>query len=153
MSIKRRRFLKHTASMAAVGAGASLLTKAALAKRPMDGFDAKNLSEALSTLYGDSAPMESADIKIKAPDIAENGAVVPVTVSFNVPGAQTLDIIVEKNPQPLAASFKLNAGAGGKISTRLKMGKTSKVHAVIKAGDKVHSAAKEVKVTIGGCGG
>ena len=93
------------------------------------------------------------NIRIKAPDIAENGAIVPITVKFDIANAEYVGIIAENNPAPLTAAFKLSEHSGGLVSTRIKMGETSPVHAVIKAGDKVYRATKEVKVTIGGCGG
>jgi sulfur-oxidizing protein SoxY len=119
---------------------------------PQAGFEAKSVDGVISALHQSSATSPSGDINIKAPDIAENGAVVPITVSTGM-AAEAITVIVEKNPQPLAANFVMGAGALGYISTRVKMGKTSKLIAVVKAGGKLHSADKEVKVTIGGCGG
>lgn len=149
MSIERRRFLHLV-----LGGTASLLLVPlkALAGRPMQAFDQDSMDAVLSNMFP-SAPVDSGDITIKAPDIAENGAVVPVTVETTIPGAETVSIIVENNPNPLAASFELTPSSGGMVSTRIKMGKTSPVYAVVKAGDKVYRASKEVKVTIGGCGG
>jgi len=92
-------------------------------------------------------------VKIKAPDIAENGAVVPITVSSTLPDIESISIIAAKNPSPLAASFQLSSMSEGYVSTRIKMGKTSNVIAVVKSGGKLYSATQEVKVTIGGCGG
>ena len=85
--------------------------------------------------------------------IAENGAVVPITVTSSIAGVTAVSIIADKNPSPLAASFVLGEGANADVSTRIKMGKTGNVIALVQAGDKVYSAKKEVKVTIGGCGG
>ena len=123
------------------------------AARPEGAFSANKMDAVLKAQFNSTQLTESGDITIKAPDIAENGAVVPVTVNFNVKGAETVSIIAENNPNPLAASFTLTPDSGGSVSTRIKMGKTSKVHAVVKAGGKLYSASKEVKVTIGGCGG
>jgi len=156
MNMKRRVFLKGSMATGALGvaATAGLLTPAAvLAAWPEKAFKAKKADEALSNLLGSSSLAESADIKIKAPDIAENGAVVPVTVSTGMAGIESISIIAANNPTPLVASFRLGEGAQGFVSTRIKMGKTSDVVAVVKAGGKLHSARKEVKVTIGGCGG
>jgi len=100
-----------------------------------------------------SAPADSKDITIKAPDIAENGAVVPVEVTSGIPGTTAIAILAEKNATPLVADFGLMSGAEAYISTRIKMGQTSLVRAVVMAGGKAYTAAKEVKVTIGGCGG
>ncbi|OYZ26347.1 MAG: thiosulfate oxidation carrier protein SoxY, partial [Hydrogenophilales bacterium 16-64-40] len=88
-----------------------------------------------------------------APDIAENGAVVPVEVTSGIAGTTSIAILAEKNASPLVGNFNLSGGAQGFISTRIKMGQTSLVRAVVNAGGKSYTAAKEVKVTIGGCGG
>ncbi|MEW8186961.1 MAG: thiosulfate oxidation carrier protein SoxY, partial [Candidatus Thiodiazotropha endolucinida] len=90
---------------------------------------------------------------VKAPDIAENGAVVPITVETGMEGVESISIIASNNPVPLVANFVMGTGATGFVSTRIKMGKTGDVLGVVKAGGKLHSAKKEVKVTIGGCGG
>jgi sulfur-oxidizing protein SoxY len=124
-----------------------------LAAWPKAAFEATSVDAAVNGLFGSGSLTDSDQIKIKAPDIAENGAVVPITVETGISGAESISVIAEKNAQPLAASFVLGAGAEGYVSTRIKMGKTAKVVAVVKAGDKLHSAGKEVKVTIGGCGG
>ena len=147
--MRRRGFLTGLVGMAAV----ALAPLRAFAARPQGAFDANNMGDALKSLLEGAEVMESADITIKAPDIAENGAVVPVTVDFKVAGAESVSIIAENNPNPLAASFALTPSSGGSVSTRIKMGKTSKVHAIVKAGGKLYGASKEVKVTIGGCGG
>jgi sulfur-oxidizing protein SoxY len=153
---KRRILLKGSLAAGAVGiaVGAGLLTpRAVLAAWPESAFAAKSVDEALSALLGTSTREASENVKIKAPDIAENGAVVPVTVESDVPGISSISIIAAGNQTPLIASFELGEGALGFVSTRIKMAKTAEVIAVVKAGDKVLSAAKEVKVTIGGCGG
>ena len=136
-----------------VVAGLVLLPLRAFAARPKAAFDSTTKDDALTELYGTSTTIESENIRIKAPDIAENGAIVPITVKFDIANAESVSIIAEHNPAPLAASFALSEHSGGLVSTRIKMGKTSPVHAVIKAGDKLYRATKEVKVTIGGCGG
>ncbi len=136
-----------------VAAGFLLMPLRALAARPTSAFQSTSKDEALTELYGTSATTETDKIRIKAPDIAENGAVVPITVKFDIANAESVSIIAEHNPAPLAASFELSDSSGGLVSTRIKMGKTSPVHAVVKAGDTLYRASKEVKVTIGGCGG
>jgi len=103
--------------------------------------------------FGSSKTTPSKNIKLKAPDIAENGAVVPITITSNIPHTESISIVVAKNPSPLAATFNLGPTTKGYISTRIKMSKTSDVTAVIKAGGKLYSTSKNVKVTIGGCGG
>lgn len=154
--MQRRTFLKGSLAggTVAVAIGAGLLTpRAVLAAWPKTAFDAKSVQDALNDLYGSAQTAPSGDISIKAPDIAENGAVVPVSVTTGIKGVNEIAIIAEKNSSPLAANFKLADKAKGFVSTRIKMGKTSNVIAVVKAGGKAYSARKEVKVTIGGCGG
>jgi sulfur-oxidizing protein SoxY len=142
------------ASSVAVAMGAGLLSpRVVLAAWPKSAFEAKSVPDALTGLYGSADTATSADISIKAPDIAENGAVVPVTVETSIAGVSDISIIVEKNGSPLVANFKLIGTAKGNVATRIKMQKTSSVIAVVKAGGKAFSARKEVKVTIGGCGG
>jgi len=153
---KRRILLKGSLAAGAVGiaAGAGLLTpRAVLAAWPESAFAAKSVDDALEGLLGTSSHEVSDSIKIKAPDIAENGAVVPVTVESDVDGIDSISVLAAGNQTPLIASFNLGAGALGFVSTRIKMAKTAEVIAVVKAGDKIFSASKEVKVTIGGCGG
>jgi len=152
----RRVFLMASLAAGAVGVAVGaglLLPRSVLAAWPKDAFAAKEMSAALNALLGSDATEESEAIKIKAPDIAENGAVVPVTVSAEMDGIESISIIAAQNPVPLVASFTLGEGAEGFISTRIKMGKTGDVISVVKAGGKLYSARKEVKVTLGGCGG
>jgi sulfur-oxidizing protein SoxY len=154
--IKRRIFLKRSLTAGAVGvaAGAGLLApQQILAAWNKAAFEAKATGDALSALMGASDAQDSDQIKIKAPDIAENGAVVPVTVETTIADVETIAIMADKNPVPLVASFDLGKSASGFVSTRIKMGKTGNVVGVVKAGGKLYSAKKEVKVTIGGCGG
>lgn len=155
MSIKRRSFLKGTLATGVLGVavGTGLLKpREVLAAWPEDAFSKKSLDEALAALGAGSAT-ESGDIKIKAPDIAENGAVVPITVSASMTGIERMSILVAENPQPLVSTFDLTSNCEGYVSTRIKMGKTSDVVAVVQAGGKSFIARKTVKVTIGGCGG
>jgi sulfur-oxidizing protein SoxY len=154
--IKRRSLLKGTLAAGAVGAAVSagLITPSrVLAAWPKSAFEAKTVDEALNGVYQSAQLTGSDAITIKAPDIAENGAVVPITVSTTLADVDSISIVVEKNAAPLAATFQLAPGTEAYASTRIKMGKTSSVIAVVKAGGKLHSAGKEVKVTIGGCGG
>jgi sulfur-oxidizing protein SoxY len=155
-SMKRRIFLKGTLATGAVGmaVSAGLLTpRASLAAWSKAAFEAKDVNSALSSLYGASDMTSSDKISIKAPDIAENGAVVPVSVTTSIDGASSISIIADQNATPLTAEFILGPGTEGYVSTRIKMGKTANVIAIVKAGDKLYSTKKEVKVTIGGCGG
>lgn len=156
MNNQRRIMLKGSLAASALGVavGAGLLTpRAVLAAWPEAAFKAKDAAGAMTALTGLDQMSESADIRIKAPDIAENGAVVPVTVETSIEGVESISIIAVNNPAPLIASFELGEGAIGFVSTRIKMGKSGDVIAVVKAGGKLQSAKKEVKVTIGGCGG
>lgn len=151
--MQRRDFLKGTAAGGAVALSASLLPQALLAEWPEAAFQAKTIDEALQALMGATERADSGDIVIKAPDIAENGAVVPIQITTTLPNVESISIIAEKNPIPLIASFNFGENAIGYVSTRIKMGTTSDVVAVVKADGKLYSAKKEVKVTIGGCGG
>jgi len=154
---KRRLFLKGTlaGSAVALAAGAGLLNpRQVLAAWPKSAFEAKDVSKAMMGIAGTDTAAGSTDIIIKAPDIAENGAVVPVKVDARkMSGVSSIAILAEKNPTPLIANFKLGKSTQAFVSTRIKMGKTSNVIAVVTAGGAVSSARKEVKVTIGGCGG
>ena len=154
--MQRRTFLQGSLAggAVAVAVGAGLLSpRSVLAAWPEGAFTAKSVQDAMSGLFGSADSTATDDIKIKAPDIAENGAVVPVSVKTKIGSTSRIAIIAEKNGQPLAASFDLGQGAQGFVSTRIKMGKTSDVIAVVEAGGKRYSARKNVKVTIGGCGG
>jgi sulfur-oxidizing protein SoxY len=156
MNQNRRVLLKGTFAAGATGIAisAGLLTpKAVLAAWPKAAFEAKDANAALEASLGSSTTTESADVKLKAPDIAENGAVVPITVTSDIANTEAISIVVKENGTPLAATFNLGATTKGVVSTRIKMGKTSDVTAVVKAGGKLYSASKNVKVTIGGCGG
>lgn len=154
--MKRRTFLKGSLAGSAVtlAMGAGLLTPTqVLAAWPKNSFEAKSAEDAIKNVYGGAAT-PSDKISLKTPDIAENGAVVPVTVKAEGMGkVESISILVEKNATPLSANFKLSDRALPEVSTRIKMGQTSNVIAVVKADGKLFSASKEVKVTIGGCGG
>ncbi len=154
--MERRTFLKGTlaTSTVAIAASAGMLSpRNVLAAWPKSAFEAKSVDSALNSLLGSSATSASGDIKIKAPDIAENGAVVPVTITTSIANVESISIVTKNNGTPLAANFNMASNAKGFISTRIKMGKTSDVVAVIKAGGKSFTAEKNIKVTIGGCGG
>jgi sulfur-oxidizing protein SoxY len=156
MNHNRRVLLKGTLAAGATGLAisAGLLTpKIALAAWPKAAFEAKDMNTALQDALGSSTLTSSDKVKLKAPDIAENGAVVPVTVTSDIKDIESISIVVKENGTPLAATFNLGPTTLGDISTRIKMGKTSDVVAVVKSGGKLYSASKNVKVTIGGCGG
>jgi len=155
MNTSRRNVLKGAGSAGVVGVAvmAGLLKPGmAFAAWNKAGFEAKDMAGAMGAVGGAGAAA-SGDISVKAPDIAENGAVVPVEITSSIAGTDGIAIIAEKNGFPLIADFKLMNGAEGYVSTRIKMGATSNVVAVVTAGGKAYKAHKEVKVTIGGCGG
>jgi sulfur-oxidizing protein SoxY len=152
--IQRRTFLKGTMSAGMVGAAVSaglLAPRAVWAAWPESAFAAKSVDDVAKGLNL-TGGAEDAGIEIKAPDIAENGAVVPISVVAKG-AADEIAILVDGNGTPLVANHLLSNGAVANISVRAKMGKTSNVIAIVKAGGKVTTAKKEVKVTIGGCGG
>jgi sulfur-oxidizing protein SoxY len=137
--------------LAALGA---LLLKplAALAAWNEQAFGAKTAADALKTL-GVPASAPSKDIVIEAPQIAENGAVVPIEISSGLPGTTSITVLIEKNPFPLAGKFEFREGALPFVKLNVKMGETSDVRVVAEAGGKHYTATREIKVTIGGCGG
>lgn len=155
MKYIRRNFLKLSGSTGAVmlAAAAGLLKAGTAFAAPWNksAFESKAASDAIKNL-GASDLIESKDIMITAPDIAENGAIVPVAVTSKIPNTSNISIVAEKNPFPLAASFDIGAGGEGYVSTRVKMGQTSNVRAIVKADGKFYTAVKEIKVTVGGCG-
>jgi len=154
--MKRRIFLKGSLASGAIGmaVSAGLITpRMVLAAWPKAAFDATNVDSAVNSLFGSTTLTGSDKIKIKAPDIAENGAVVPISIETDIEGVESISIIAEKTATPLTSSFVLGKGTEAFIATRIKMAKTSSVIAVVKAGGKLYSTGKEVKVTIGGCGG
>ena len=151
MNHLRRTFLALAGGTGALAAAGLLSARAHAATWNKSGFEAKAAADAVKNL-GAANLIESKDIAITAPDIAENGAVVPVAVTSRIPNTQSISIIAEKNPFPLAATFDIANGAEGYASTRIKMGQTSHVRAIVKADGKFYTSAKEVKVTVGGCG-
>ena len=156
MNNKRRSFLKSSAVAGAFGVAVSagLITpRAVMAAWPKAAFTATDTNTAIKNALGSNDTTVSSDIALKAPEIAENGAVVPITVTSKIAGTESISILISKNPTPLTATFKMGKGAEGFVSTRVKMSKTSDLVVVVKANGKLYSAKKEVKVTIGGCGG
>ena len=157
MESSRRQVLKGTGGMAVMGlAVAAGLFKPGSAWA-QDGwnkaaFSTKSLNDTVKAMGGSSAT-ESKDIQINSPDIAENGAVVPFTISSKIPKTEQVALLVEKNPNALAASFSIPAGTEPWVNTRVKMGQTSNIIALVKADGKFYYTTKEVKVTLGGCGG
>ncbi len=155
MNHQRRDTLKAGGGLGVLGllaAAGMLKPEFAQAAWNKEAFDAKTMDAAFSAMGADK-PGESADVQITAPDIAENGAVVPVGVVSNLPKTEQIAIMIEKNPNMLAATFTLPEGTAADVQTRVKMGQTSDIYAIVKADGKFYMAKKEVKVTLGGCGG
>ena len=153
----RRLVMQGAASVALVGLGSlpfSLAPGFAAAndKYPEDAFKAKGDADAIKSLYGKAAE-PSDKVKLDAPEIAENGAVVPISISTTLPDVTSISLLVAENPNALAASYQIPAGTVPSVANRLKMAKTSNVTALVEAGGKLYSATREVKVTVGGCGG
>jgi sulfur-oxidizing protein SoxY len=155
MNNQRRTVLKSGSGAALLGvlAAAGLITPGiALADWNKAAFDAKSMADTLKAL-GAGAPADSKDVQVTGPDIAENGAVVPVGVASTLPNVSMVAILIEKNPNALAASFTLPEGTEANVQTRVKMGQTSNIYALVKSDGKFFMATKEIKVTLGGCGG
>ena len=151
--MNRRDMLSRAAAVATLLGTAGLLPQAAQAAYNTAAFEIKTMAELVKALGG-SAPVESKDVTITGPDIAENGAVVPLGVSTSLPGVKRMLVLVEKNPSVLSAIFEVSDAVDANFSTRVKMGQSSNVMAVAMMADgKVLFAQKEVKVTLGGCGG
>jgi sulfur-oxidizing protein SoxY len=160
-SVTRRLIIKGLGvqglgAVALVGLGNAVLgpwpALAANDKYPEDAFKQKNANEAIKALYGKDH--EASDkVKLDAPEIAENGGVVPISVTTTLADVTSISFVVSENPFALAASYKIPEGTVPAVANRLKMAKTSNVIVLVEAGGKLYSATKEVKVTVGGCGG
>ena len=159
--MERRDFLSRSSGATAVAIAAATGLPAAYAQSTAANapgwnkaaFDSKNLAEAAKAMGATSAPVESKDLMLQAPEIAENGNVVRIGAQSNIANTSQIAFVVEKNPSALAALFDVPAGTDANVSTNIKMGQSSNVYALAKAGDKYYYAVKEVKVTLGGCGG
>ena len=156
-SATRRLILQGAGAVALIGLGniafgLAPALAAANDKYPEDAFKQKSEADAIKALYGKTA--EASDkVKLDAPEIAENGAVVPIGVSTTLADVTSISFLVSENPNALVASYKIPAGTVPSVANRIKMAKTSNVIVVVEAGGKLYSATKEVKVTVGGCGG
>jgi sulfur-oxidizing protein SoxY len=153
----RRLILQGVASVALVGLGnlpfgTAPAFAAANDKYPEDAFKQKGEADAIKALYGKTAE-PSDKVKLDAPEIAENGAVVPISLTTTLADVTSISFLVSENPSALAASYQIPPGTMPSVANRLKMAKTSNVIAIVEAGGKLYSATKEVKVTVGGCGG
>lgn len=156
--MERREFMHKGSGATVLGlaVAAGLMPAAAGAQNApgwnKTAFETKSLNDAIKALGGNT-PVESKDLILQAPEIAENGSVVRIGAQSNIPGTTQIAFVIEKNPNALAAAFDIPAGTDANVSTNVKMGQSSNVYAVAKAGDKYFYATKEVKVTLGGCGG
>jgi sulfur-oxidizing protein SoxY len=155
--VTRRLVLRGAGSVALASLGVVLFhatptLAAANDKYPEEAFKQKDGKEAIKLLYGRTAE-PSDKIKLDAPEIAENGAVVPISVSTSLADVTTIALVVPENPNVLAAYYRIPTGTMPNVANRLKMAKTSNVIAIVESGGKLFSATKEVKVTVGGCGG
>jgi sulfur-oxidizing protein SoxY len=148
----RRILLQRGGLLAAAVAAGVLNPLAALAAWNKGAFSSKSAGDALKSI-GVGSPQPSGDILIEAPQIAENGAVVPIEIQSKIPNTTSIAVLVDKNPYPLVAKFDFMAGALPFVKVNAKMGETSDVRVVATAGGKHYVATKEIKVTIGGCGG
>ena len=138
-------------AVAALAAGL-LLPLRALAAWNKEAFQSKTAADALKSL-GIASSADSKDVVIEAPQIAENGAVVPIEITSNISNTKSIAVVIEKNPFPLAAKFDFAEGAVPYVKVNVKVGESSFVRVVAEAGGKFYTASKEIKVTIGGCGG
>jgi sulfur-oxidizing protein SoxY len=152
----RRLILQGAGLTALIGLSAAPFDAPALAavndRYPEDAFKQKSDADAIKSLYG-KAPEASDKVKLDAPEIAENGGVVPISVTSTLEGVTSISFFVSENPNALAASYLIPEGTLPSVANRLKMAKTTNVVAIVEAGGKLYSATKEVKVTVGGCGG
>ncbi|MBT5643984.1 MAG: thiosulfate oxidation carrier protein SoxY [Gammaproteobacteria bacterium] len=154
--MNRRNFLKNsfmTAATITTFAGLMIKPKRLYAAWPKASFDITELSDSINSVYGHNDLTESSEVTLTAPDIAENGAIVPLNVKTKLKNVESIMIFVENNPQPLSSGYHLSPKSIPVVGTRIKMGKTSTVMAAVKSNGKIYTASKEVKVTIGGCGG
>jgi sulfur-oxidizing protein SoxY len=152
----RRLILQGVGSVALLGLGGVPFAAPALAaandKYPEEAFKQKSDADAIKTLYG--KPHEASDkVKLDAPEIAENGAVVPVSATTTLADVTSISFFVSENPSALAATYQIPQGTMPSVANRLKMAKTCNVVAIVESGGRLYSATKEVKVTVGGCGG
>lgn len=148
----RRSILKVAGTISAAVAAAAAFPRIVFAAYNQKAFKNPSVEDSLNQLFGSNATTPSDDIKLKAPDIAENGAVVPIEVSTSMKADQ-IAFMVKENPNPLAIVADIPAGTEAMVKTRVRMGKTTQVTAVVSSNGKLYTASKEVKVTIGGCGG
>ena len=151
MALNRRQWIRAASLLGAAGALTSFPLHLLGAAR--SAFEATQVDDALGKLFGGKAVEESDRISFQIPEIAENGAVVPVSISTDLPDVKAISIVVDNNPNPLVARFVIGPDAVADVSARIKMGTSSRVRAFVETRDRIYSTGREVKVTIGGCGG
>jgi sulfur-oxidizing protein SoxY len=153
--LNRRLFLRTATAVGALclGAVGGLLPRAARAAWPQAAFGARDVKELMSALFKDASAAPSKDIRVLTPDIAENGGVVPITIKTTLPKIESVTLIAEGNPRPLAAVFRPGSQAGGDIGIRLKLAKTQTITAVVRSDGKLYKGSKDITVSVGGCGG
>ena len=151
MNNTRRTVIKTTSALGTLVALGLITTQQAHAAVDRADFEVKSLADAIKAIGGTAATSDL--VSVVSPDIAENGAVVPVGATSKLPNTTEIYLIVEKNPTPLSAAFFIPAGTAADVQTRLKMGQSTNVVALVKADGKLFTATKETKVTLGGCGG
>jgi len=147
-TLQRRRFLQSLLTISAV-----MVLPVRVFARAVDAFKSESVTDAMASLLGDTSVEESDQIKFKVPDIAENGAVVPVRISTTLEDVDRIYLFIDNNPTPLSAVFEIGPKIKPDVSTRVKIGESSKARVIVRAGGKAYTTSKEVKVTIGGCGG
>ncbi|MBE59447.1 MAG: thiosulfate oxidation carrier protein SoxY [Gammaproteobacteria bacterium] len=150
--MNRRSILKAAGTFMAAAAAVVAFPRMVFAGYNAKAFKNPKMDDSMNELFGSSTTAPSGEIKLKAPDIAENGAVVPIEISTSLK-ADRIAFMVKENPNPLAIVADIPAGTQSTVKTRVRMGKTTQVMAVVSADGKLYTASKEVKVTIGGCGG
>jgi sulfur-oxidizing protein SoxY len=150
MQYTKRALMKGGLALMALAALPRVLLAAVW---PEKAFSESEMSASLKALFGTDVTTTTDQITLKVPEIAENGAVVPITIKTTLKNVESISIVVEKNPRPMVATFEIPPGTLADISSRIKMAETSDVTAVVKTSDGIYSTAKQVKVTIGGCGG
>ncbi len=153
MKVSRRKLLGNISRGVASLVVISSLPSIIWAKWNKTAFAANELNNAISAKYGNMPVIDSDQVVLEAPEIAENGAVVPIKFSSYLKNVKSISVFVEKNPLPLVAAFNLGKGSSTSISVRIRMGTTSKVIVLAESDGKLHRTSQEVKVTIGGCGG
>jgi len=146
----RRIFLRNAV---ALSVGAIILPSTVMAEKQVAAFQAGTVDDSLANLFESAQVEESDKITIKTPDIAENGKVVPIEITADLAKVESITIFAEKNPMPLVGKFNFAGNRKGWLKTRIKMGGTGNVIAIVKADGKLYKASREIKVTIGGCGG